>query len=436
MISNVFVCLLLFVLVAVIGFFSSSETAYLSLTKIKVRSMIRKKLPHAHTVAKLHEDIESLLTLVLVGTNFVNTFASSLATMFAVAIVGEGGIGIATLVITFFMTTFGQIIPKTFAVTKPEQTASHFAPFLLFLRSLFLPVIFVFTAVSKTIAALADKIWCPTTVAATNAVTVTTEELQTLFDVGEHEGTLEKSETRMLNKVFEFSDLSVHDIMRHRYFVRGVPQTADRAAVIAAFYTYGYSRLVVYEPATENIVGVIDYKSVLFDNAANVSSRDNTNIAHKKNYLPLEEMRPPLFVPETFSLFELLEKFREASETFAVVLDEQGETAGIATIDDVMRVVFDRMTDDNLAAGVPPEARIKIISEKEFVVPGDMKISDANEMFGFALKSEEFNTIGGWLLEQFGALPRTGEVFVYRGSLFIVDEQSKRRIQSIRIKKM
>lgn len=414
MISKILLFLLLVVLIAIIGFFSSSETAYLSLTKIKVRQMFRAKTKNARLVEKLHGDIESLLTLVLVGTNFVGSLTTAIATMLAVAIVGEGGVGVVTLVVTFFVTTFGQIIPKTYAGTKTAETAARAAPALTFLRKIFFPVIWLFTVISKFVTALIDKIWKE------EDESITAEELQTLFAVGEREGTLEKSETRMLNKVFEFSDLRVHDIMRHRSFVRGVSQNADYTAVVAAFATYGYSRLVVYEPQSENVVGIIDYKSVLFRD----SPASNAG----------EMMHTPLFVPETFSPFELLEKLQESHETLAIVLDEQGATAGIATVDDVMRVVFDRMTDDNLVASVPPEERVKIISKNEFILPGDMKISDANELFNFSLESEDFNTVGGWLLEQFGSLPYTGEIFKYGSTLFIVEDQSQRRIKSIRVR--
>lgn len=438
MINALPIIFLLFVLFAVIGFFSSSETAYLSLTKIKVREMIRTKRKNARMVAKLHGNIESLLTLVLVGTNFVNSFSTALATMLAISLVGEHGVGIATLVIAFCTTTFGQIIPKTLAVNNPSTTAANAAPALNFLRKVFFPVIWIFTAVSKSIVFLFDKIWKEESTGAG----VTEEELQLLFAVGEREGTLEKAETRMLNKVFEFSDLSVHDIMRHRSFLRGVPKDADYNSVVASFAAYGYSHLVVYEPQTENVVGVINYKSVLFGevdgkisgDAASVGTSAGDHTLSGGKCFAEKIMEPPLFIPETFTPFELLEKFQENGKTFAVVLDEQGETAGIATVDDVMRVVFDRMTDDNLTANLPPEERVKIINEKEFIVPGDMKISDVNEFFNFNLQSEEFNTIGGWLLEQFGSLPRAGEICISNSKLFIVEDQSQRRIKSVRIK--
>lgn len=418
MIYNFFILALLVMLIAIVGFFSSSETAYLSLTKIKIREMLRAKIKHASLIAKLHNDIESLLTLVLVGTNFVNSLATALATMLAVSIIGNSGIGIATLIITFFVTTFGQVVPKTYAGIKPVETASSSAVILIMLRKLFFPVIWIFTVISKWVTMIVDKIWKEENVA------ITAEELQALFDVGEHEGTLDKNETRMLNKVFEFSDLRVHDIMRHRSFVRGVPQTADYSTTVAAFASYGYSRLVVYEPSTEHIVGVIDYKSILFLQDNKFESKFASNI-----------MKQPLFVPETFTPFELLQKLQDMHETFAVVLNEQGATAGIATIDDVMRVIFDRITDDNLFADVAPEKRVKIISANEFILPGDMKINDVNEMFNFSLKSEEFNTFGGWLLEQFGSLPSTDDVYKYQKTLFIVEDQSQRRIKSIRVRR-
>ena len=413
-------CVLLFLFVAGIGFFASSETAFLSLPKIKLRQLVRNRKKHAKIAAYLRNDMDGLLTLVLVGTNFLNTFASALATILAMHIAGDSGIGIATAVITFFVTTFGQIIPKTYAVLYPAETACRFAPVLAVLKKIFFPVVWLFSQISLFASYITGKFW------KTDTDGVTEDELKILFAVGEKEGTLEKNETIMLNKVFKFSDLLVHDIMKHRSMIRAVPVSADENTVIASFISSGFSRLPVYEPETETIIGLINYKTVLFNSG---KYDDGKGFA-------LRCMLPVLFVPETFTPLELLARFKQEHTDFAVILDEQGCTAGIATMNDVMRVIFERMTDENSASDVSPESRIQFVNSDEFLLPGDMAISDVNAIFRFDLESEEFNTIGGWLLEQFGYLPSVGEVYTYRDTLFIVEDQAQRRILTVRLKRI
>jgi|WetSurMetagenome_2_1015567.scaffolds.fasta_scaffold123433_2 putative hemolysin len=413
-------CVLLLLLVAGIGFFASSETAFLSLPKIKLRQLVRNRKKHAKTAAYLRNDMDGLLTLVLVGTNFLNTFASALATILAMHIAGDNGIGIATAVITFFVTTFGQIIPKTYAVLYPAETACRFAPVLAILKKIFFPLVWIFSQISLLASYITGKFWKVDTDG------VTEDELKILFAVGEKEGTLEKNETIMLNKVFKFSDLLIHDIMKHRSMIRAVPVSADENTVIASFISSGFSRLPVYELETETIIGLINYKTVLFNSG---KYDDGKGFARRC-------MLPVLFVPETFTPLELLARFKQEHTDFAVVLDEQGCTAGIATMNDVMRVIFERMTDENPASDVSPESRIQFANSDEFLLPGDMAISDVNEIFRFNLESEEFNTIGGWLLEQFGYLPSVGEVYTYRDILFIVEDQAQRRILTVRLKRI
>ena len=144
-------------------------------------------------------------------------------------------------------------------------------------------------------------------------------------------------------------------------------------------------------------------------------------------------MKGVLFIPETFSALELLYRFRKERTDFAVALNEQGCTAGIVTMDDIMRVVFGRMTDEDIEH-IPAESRIKFISSNEFIVPGDMKLTDLNSILKLNLESEDAVTLGGWLLEKLGELPSTGEVFVWNGILFVIEDQASRRIQSVKIK--
>lgn len=405
----------IFLIVKIIGFFAGSETAYLSISKIKMRRMVREKQKNAEIAAGLKRNMDALLTIILIGTNFMNSLASALATSLAVALVGAGGVGIATLVITFFVTIFGQIVPKTIASFYSEKTVCRNAAALLVLERLFFPVAAVFSFLSRFASRIAGKLW------KSGSSLVTEEELHALIAVGEKEGTLAASESRLLNKIFKFNDLDVHDIMKHRSLVQSVRIDASKKEVLAKFNECGLKMIAVYEKTRDQIVGVIHYKTVLFSSDA----------APGKGYAAAV-MSDVLFVPETFTALELLSRFKKERREFAVALDEQGSTAGVVTTDDILRIVFGRMTDEE-KTNVQPESRIRFVSANEFVVPGDMSIEDVNDILKLGLDSEEFSTLGGWVLEQFDCLPNPGEILSRNGNRFVVEEQTGRRIVSVRI---
>lgn len=407
----------LFFIVKSIGFFAGSETAYLSISKIKMRRMVREKQKNAETAAGLKNNMDALLTIILIGTNFMNSLASALATSLAVALVGAGGVGIATLVITFFVTIFGQIVPKTIASFDSEKIACRNAVALLALEKLFFPVVKMFSLLSRFASKVAGLFWMQ------GSSLVTEEELHALIAVGEKEGTLAASESRLLNKIFKFNDLDVHDIMKHRSLVQSVRSDASKKEVMAKFNECGLKMIAVYENTRDQIVGVIHYKAVLFSSGSDVSPGDGYAAAI---------MSDVLFVPETFTALELLARFKKERREFAVALDEQGSTAGVVTMDDILRIVFGRMTDEE-KTNIPPESRIRFVSANEFIVPGDMSIEDVNDILKIGIDSEEFSTFGGWLLEKFDRLPEPGERLSRDGNLFVVEEQTGRRIASVRI---
>ncbi len=416
MIKNILFICVLFVIVNLIAFFAGSETAFLSINKIKLRKMIGEGRKNAKTAAKLRENIDELLTIVLIGINFMNTLGSAIATALAVSLVGNSGVGIATVCFTFFSVIFGEIIPKTVAGRYTEETVCKNSVPLLVLEKVFFPVVVIFSTISKVTASLAKNILKD------DSPLVTEQELKTLIDVGAQEGTLEASEKTMLDKIFRFNDLTVHDIMKHRSLVKSVSVDDTREKIVQMFVSTGLSMLPVYEGSKESIVGVIHYKSVLFASEKNNEGSFASAI-----------MKNVLFVPETFTALELLAKFKKEHTEFAVALNEQGFLAGVATIDDIQRVVFGRMTDDDKSK-IPAEERIKLVSANEFIVPGDLKLDDLNSILKLSLESDEYMTLGGWLLEKIGYLPSTGEIFSWDDCLFFIEDQSQRRIQQVRIK--
>ena len=228
----------------------------------------------------------------------------------------------------------------------------------------------------------------------------------------------------MLNKIITFNDLSATDIMKHRSFVCMVNANATYDEVVKEFLDSGFSTLTVFKGEPENVVGIINYKKVLYG---------NEQLDGGEGYAG-RIMDDVLFVPGTFSALELLQKLRDDENRFAVVLNEQGQTAGIVTIEDIIRVVFGRMTDENSYDNIPPEDKIQLVNSNTFIVPGDLKLDEVNSILHLNLESEEMNTFGGWVLEQIGYLPSAGMVLVKNKVLYTVEEVSQRRITSVRIR--
>ena len=412
------ISMLIIFLLAVGAFFSMTETAFTSLSRIKVLQLQKEKARHADLIAKLRSNLDELIATVLIGTNFVNTFNSAVTTAFAVKVLGAEYVSAATAVILFLVIIFVEIVPKTFAAINTETAVKNTAIPVYLIKAVLYPVVKTFCLFTRFIDFAEKKIF------KSKRVLVTEDELKTLIEVGEKEGTLEQSERKMLERLFEFSDLSVHSIMRHRSLVKYISTESSLDEVIAIFQTTGYSRIPVYENDVENIVGVLHFKSVLFASPLITASKDFIKIC----------MAEPAFVPETMSAIDLLKKFKKEKINFAVAVNEYGGMAGIVTLDDILSEVFGRITDEHGTVEVSPEDKITVIGTNEFIVPGDMKLDDLNDVLNINLSSETFDTLGGWLLEQFDELPPVGKTHKKNGVLYIVEDQSQRRIQTVRIK--
>lgn len=420
MISQAVTVIILLLLVRILAFFTSSETAFLSISKITLRQMIESNQPKAKLISQLKAQMDKLLSTVLIGTNFINTLATSLATALAIELAGQDGVAIATGIMTVIIVIFGETLPKTLAAWKPVEKAQNAAGTLAILEKILTPVIAVFSFITDGLSRAASRIWH------NDEPEITEDELKTLIDMGDEEGTLEGNEKELLNKIFEFNDMRVRDICRHRSLVKTIAEDAGYEETRQAFIKSGFSRLPVTGSSTEaeeeTITGLVHYKTVLFYSGSRATFK-------AKNV-----MRPVLFIPETVPVETLLKRFRTTRQSFAVVIDEHGSNAGIVTMVDIMRAVFGRMTDEYTEHQLPPEKRIRVTGKSEFLVPGDMLITDVNTSFHVNLQSEECDTIGGWLLEQFGYLPENGEKLKVGNRWFIVEEVAARRIQNIRIR--
>ncbi len=409
--------LMLFVLILLSAFFAASETAFVALSKINVRQMIKERRYNARLIEKLKKRQDLLLTTILVGSNLVNNLASALTTAIIIAICGDSGIGLATLIMTVLIIIFCEIIPKTAALLQKERTAQIFSPVLLFFEILFSPVSIVFAGISKGINFLSGIIWKK------RIPIVTEEELKTLIKLGSQEGIFERSESRMLDKIFEFTDLRVYNVMTDRSFVKALPVDSSFDDTLKMFKDTGFSRIPVFVDDIDSIIGYVDYCNLLF-------------YKKDKNYFSLKEsVQDIMFVPKTNSAVSLLKKMTDTNSNIAVAVDEQGCNSGIVTRNDLLAAVFGHLSDEYAGDNdIPVEDQIDFISPHEFRIPGDMFLTDVNDIFNLHLESEYYQTVAGWMLERLGELPPVGTLVRTEKALFIVEAQYRRRIQVVRLK--
>ncbi|WP_407428094.1 CNNM domain-containing protein [Treponema sp.] len=414
------------ILVLVVAFFAGSETAFLSITRLMLRHLQKKdnsgkKNSPAKKITYLKKDTNRLLSLILIGINFVTSLVSGLAATLAISLLGDKGATVATFGMAFILIIFGEIVPKTVAAVYPVKFASAASGPLIFLQKLFFPLVWIFSKITNGITSFLQIFF------KNSRELITEDELKSLIELGAKEGTLESSEKKMLYKIFDFTDLHIKDIMRHRSLVQFIPIDAEYEEIVKIFALSGYSRLPVCSEDFSKVEGMLFYKTVLLKNP-----RQNPSGPKLKKSFARRYMKPTFFVPETLYATELLQKFKSEKQSFAIAVDENGSNSGIVTMDDILRAVFGRSIN-SIHNELPPENRIQPVSITEYLVPGDIKIDDVNDLLDLDLESENYNTVNGWLLENFGELPEIGAVLKKDGVIFKVEEQSHRQVQSVRI---
>ena len=403
---------LLIILLIGSGFFSVSETALMSISKIRVRYMEEDGVKGAKLVSKLLEDSNRLLSSILVGNNIVNIAATSISTSLFISLWNEQGVPIATAVMTILVLIFGEITPKTISANNPEKIALFVAKPIKVFMTLLSPVIGIFNVITKLIFKLLGV--------DDNGVKpfITEEELKTMVNVSHEEGLLEIEEREIINNVFEFGDMQAKEAMVQRLDMVAIDIEDSYDEIIELFKTEKLSRMPVYEETIDDIIGILNIKDIIF-----LSDEDIENFDIKK-YL-----REPFFTYEFKKITQLLEEMKKDKSQMAIVVDEYGGTAGLITIEDLVEVIVGDIEDEY----DEEDDEIQVISSTEFLVEGSTKISDVNEILDIELESEEFDSIGGYIIGYIKHIPEEGEDIEVDSIRFHIESVDKNRIKKIRI---
>lgn len=392
------------------AYFSATETAFLSLNRIRVKGMAEKGDKRAELVIKLADNYGSMLSTILIGNNIVNIGASSLMTVIFIKMLGEdAGASVSTIVTTIIVLIFGEISPKSIAKESPESFARFSAPILNILMKILTPVNFMFAQWKKLLSLIFKT---------TDENGITEEELLTIVEEAEAGGGIDKEEGTLIRSAIEFDELSANDIFTPRVDVVAVAADTSRQAVAEIFAKTGYSRLPVYEKNLDHILGILyqkDFYSSVFQTDKPIS----------------EAMRPALFVPKNKKIDDLLKELQQKKLHIAIVMDEYGGTAGIVTLEDILEELVGEIWDEHDEV----ELEMRNTKEGEYLISGKANIE---KVFEELKRERRFDvlTVSGWVMEQLGCIPEEGAYFESDGLKVTVMKMSGKRIGEVKIEEL
>ena len=407
----IFQLIILFILIMLSGFFSSSETALVSLSKIRLRQLVDEGVKNASLVSTLIDKPNKLLGAILIGNNIVNIAASALATSMAIDLWGNKGIAISTGLMTFLVLIFGEVTPKSLAAQNSEKTALKVSRPIYFITVFLSPVIYVITSITNVLIKLmggnASKI----------QPLITEDELKTIVNVSHEEGVLEVGETKMIYNVFEFGDSEAKDVMTPRTNMVALSVSSSYKDLVELFKEETFSRLPIYEEDIDDIIGVLHVKDLIFS----IEDRENFNV---RDYL-----RPAFFTYEFKPTQELFQEMRDNNYPTAIILDEYGGTAGMITTEDLVEEIVGEITDEYDEGN----EEITVVKEDEYIVDGSIKLDLLNDLIGTNIESENFDSIGGFVIGILGRFPEEEEIIEYESIKFTIEKVEKNRIEKMRI---
>ncbi|MCH7745377.1 MAG: HlyC/CorC family transporter [Chloroflexi bacterium] len=406
--------ILLLVFLIFSAFFSSSEAAFLSLERIRIAHLVNTDIPGARRVADMIEQPERLLSTILLGNNLVNVAFTAVVTVTVVDLLGEGsGLAVATGVGTLVLLIFGEIIPKTFAIHYAERVAFLYARPLKGVEIAFWPIVIALQWITRR----TQNIFGVETAARES---ITEDELLSLIDIGEAEGTFEPAEAEMLENVFRFGDRQVREVMTPRNEIVSIERGATLGEFLNIYAQNSHTRFPVYREDADNIIGIISAKDILKAMATRGIRFDDS---------VTDVIRDSYFVPETKRIAELFKELRQSGNQMAMAVDEYGGLAGLVTLKRLSEEVVGPVGEE----GVAPEEEFEEIDENTFQVDGSMSIDEANDEMEIDLPKGDFDTVAGFVLDLLGHIPTEGEQFEYNNLKLEIIRMDNLKIETIKV---
>lgn len=369
------------------AFFSSAETALTCANRVRIHALVEEGNRRAKILERILENPSKMLSTILIGNNLVNISATSLVTTFTIDLFGSTAVGIATGILTLFILLFGEILPKTLATLNAEKIALAYSYIILFLMFILTPVIFIVDKLSNLLL----RILGIDPNVRTSGMTET--ELKTYVDVSHKEGVIEAEEHEMILNVFDFGDSDASDIMIPRIDMTSIDVNATYDELSRLFKRTLYSRIPVYEGETINIIGFVNLK-------------DFFTIKNEEHFSIRSILREAYYTYETKKTSDLLMEIRECSHNLVIVVDEYGDSVGMITIEDLLEEIVGEIRDEY---DEDESELIREISPRTYKIAGAMKLDDINDALGTTFSSEDYDSIGGLMIEFLDRLPSSWE---------------------------
>lgn len=409
--DDTFSIILLIVLIAFSALFSATETAYSSLSKIRLKNMASDGNKKAQRALKISDKYDSALSAILIGNNIVNIASASIATVVFVKWIGDSGVGISTIVTTIVVLIFGEVTPKSLAKQNPEKFACAVSGFLNFLMIVFFPLSWVLTGIKNLFAKRfsSDE----------NQPSVTEEELKYIIEEIEDEGVLNEHESELVQSALEFDDTTVDEVLTPRVDVMAIDITESPEKIKSIFFESGFSRLPVFEKSIDNIIGVLNEKDFIEEYLKD----SNVNIK------PL--IQNVMYVPAKKRIATLLKDIQRKKIHLAVVSDEFGGTLGIITLEDIIEELVGDIWDESDRV----KTEINKLPDGTLRVSGDTNVYDLLDDLEMdeELYDGESTTVGGLALEVLEKIPSVGDEFTMLGLVFTVEEIEEQRVTTLRV---
>ena len=398
------------ILIALSGFFSSSETALTSVNQIRLRQQATEGDKKSMTVLKLLEKPQDVISSILIGNNIVNIASSAVATVFFTQLFGASGPVVATVVMTVLVLIFGEVLPKTAAQQQPEMISRKVAKPISKVTTLFKPAVVLLTALSGLVTK-----WLFSHV--DDAPTITEEEFKALVEVGEEEGVLQREERAYIDNVLDFSSATASDMMKPRTSVVALDVEATEEEIFELLKDNRYSRIPVYEDSIDHIIGILYMKDVV------------RLLAQGETIRLKEILRDPYFIGESAVADRIFRELKARNLSIAVVVDEYAGTSGIITMEDILEELVGNIDDEYDLENIA----VIFLERGVYLVDPELRIDEINDYFHMNLESEKSDSIGGFVIELLDRIPKQGDVVRYGDILFTVNEMQGLKMTKLKM---
>ena len=409
--SDILQLVILVLLLSASAFFSSAETALMTSNKLRIRNLAENGDKRAEKVLEITANTDKMLSAILIGNNIVNLSASALSTTLTLKMFGSSLVGVATGVLTFLILVFGEITPKNVASKNAEDMALKYIGIISVLVIVLTPAIYIVNKVAGIVISLFIKNNDDNNM-------VTEDELRAMVEVSHEDGVIEKEEKKMIVNVVDFGDTVAGDIMLPRVDMVMVSVESSYEEILKIFREERYTRIPVYEESPDNVIGILNVKDFLL-------------IEDKENLSVKEHLREPLYTYEYKKTSSLMVDMRKTGANIVIVLDEYGTTVGLITLEDMLEEIVGEIRDEFDA---DEDEGITKISETEYLIDGSTNLDDVNDRIGLELSSEEYESIGGIIMEKLGRLPVEGEVITFDNIILTVKKMDHARIEKVGLK--